>query len=52
VVLADLRRAEATLRLPADASATFIVRGPKNLLAEIPGSKETLALALPAGRTR
>jgi len=24
--------------------------GPKNLLAEIPGSKETLALALPAGR--
>ena len=50
VVLADLRRAEATLRLPADASATFIVRGPKNLLAEIPGSKETLALALPAGR--
>jgi len=50
VVLADLRRAEATLRLPADASATFIVRGPKNLLAEIPGSKDALALALPAGR--
>ncbi|HEY4883865.1 MAG TPA: caspase family protein [Myxococcales bacterium] len=50
VVLADLRRAEATLRLPADAGATFIVRGPKNLLAEIPGSNEALALALPAGR--
>jgi len=50
VVLADLRRAEATLRLPADAGAMFILRGPKNLLAEIPGSKEALALALPAGR--
>ncbi len=49
VVLADLRRAEATLRLPPDAGATFILRGPKNLLAEIPGSHETLALALPAG---
>ena len=49
VVLADLRRAEATLRLPADAGATFILRGPKNLLAEIPGSHEALALALPAG---
>ncbi len=50
VVLADLRRAEATLRLPADARATFILRGPQNLLAEIPGSAEPLALALPAGR--
>lgn len=50
VVLADLRRAEATLRLPADEGATFIVRGPRNLLAEIPGSPEALALALPAGR--
>jgi hypothetical protein len=49
VVLADLRRAEATLRLPPDARATFILRGPQNLLAEIPGSRETLALALPAG---
>jgi len=50
VVLADLRRAEATLRLPPDARATYIVRGPNNLLAEIPGSPEPLALALPAGR--
>lgn len=49
VILADLRRAEATLRLPPDVRATFILRGPKNLLAEIPGSPETLALALPAG---
>ena len=49
VILADLRRAEATLRLPPDVRATFILRGPKNLLAEIPGSRETLALALPAG---
>jgi len=50
VVLADLRRAEATLRLPPDARALFIVRGPGNLIAEIPGSTETLALALPAGK--
>jgi hypothetical protein len=49
VVLADLRRAEATLRLPPDVRATFILRGPRNLLAEIPGSRETLALALPVG---
>jgi hypothetical protein len=49
VILADLRRAEATLRLPPDVRATFILRGPKNLLAEIPGSPETLALALPVG---
>ena len=50
VVLADLRRAEATLKLPPDARATFILRGPRNLLAEIPGSPEPLALALPVGR--
>jgi hypothetical protein len=50
VVLSDLRRAEATLRLPPDAGATFIVRGPRNLLAEIPGSSDALALALPVGR--
>ena len=50
VVLADLRRAEATLRLPPDLRATFILRGPQNLLAEIPGSAEPLALALPVGR--
>ena len=49
VVLADLRRAEATLRLPPDARATFILHGPHNLLAEIPGSAEPLALALPVG---
>jgi hypothetical protein len=50
VVLADLRRAEATLRLPPDARALFILHGPRNLVAEIPGSTETLALALPVGR--
>ena len=50
VVLADLRRAEATLRLPPDAGAMFILHGPKNLLAEIPGSAEAVALALPVGK--
>jgi hypothetical protein len=50
VVLADLRRAEATLRLPPDTKATFIVHGPHNLLAEVPGAAETVALALPAGQ--
>ncbi|MGE5049354.1 MAG: caspase family protein [Deltaproteobacteria bacterium] len=50
VVLADLRRAEATLRFPPDSRATFILHGPHNLLAEVPGATEPLALALPAGR--
>ncbi|HET7788088.1 MAG TPA: caspase family protein [Myxococcales bacterium] len=50
VVLADLRRAEATLRFPPDSRATFILHGPHNLLAEVPGAAEPLALALPAGR--
>ncbi len=50
VVLADLRRAEATLRLPPDTKATFIVHGPHNLLAEVPGGAGTVALALPAGQ--
>jgi hypothetical protein len=49
VVLADLRRAEATLKFPPDSQATFIVKGPHNLLAEVPGAADTVALALPAG---
>lgn len=52
VVLADLRRGEATLRLPADPGATWFVRGPRELFAEVPGGGGELSLALPAGQYR
>lgn len=50
VVLADLRRADARLVLPADARAGWIIRGPMSLLAEVPGAATAVTLALPAGR--
>ncbi|BDG03547.1 caspase family protein [Anaeromyxobacter oryzae] len=50
VVLADLRRAQARLRLPPDPGALYVLTGPRALLAEVPGLDEPLALALPAGR--
>ena len=49
VVLADLRRAEARLRLPADPGSLYVVRGPRGLLAEVPAAAASLSLALPAG---
>jgi hypothetical protein len=50
VVLADLRKAEAKLVLPADPGATYILRGPKGLLAEVSQGAAATTLALPAGR--
>ncbi|MGA8890457.1 MAG: caspase family protein [Anaeromyxobacteraceae bacterium] len=50
VVLADLRRAESRLVLPADAGSTYFLRGPGGLLAEVAAQSAPLALALPAGR--
>ncbi|HEY6106752.1 MAG TPA: caspase family protein, partial [Anaeromyxobacteraceae bacterium] len=50
VVLADLRRAEARLVLPPDPGTLYVLKGPKALLAEVPGQAERLSLALPAGR--
>ena len=49
VVLADLRRAEASLRIPADQGATYLLRGPHELLAEVPASTMPILLALPSG---
>jgi len=49
VVLADLRRAEASLRIPADQGATYLVRGPRELLAEVPAGTLPITLALPSG---
>jgi len=49
VVLADLRRAEASLRIPADQGATYLFRGPRELLAEVPASASPITLALPSG---
>jgi Caspase domain len=49
VVLADLRRAEAHLKLPADPGSLYILKGPKNFLAEVPTGLAPLALALPSG---
>lgn len=49
VVLTDLRRAEAHLRLPADPRAQYFLRGPAGFVAEVPGAAAPLNLALPAG---
>jgi hypothetical protein len=50
VVLADLRKAESKLVLPADPGSTYFLRGPKGVLTEVPAQAAPLALALPAGR--
>jgi hypothetical protein len=50
IVLADLRRAHSTLKLPRDGDASYVVRGPNALLAEVPASATGTTLALPAGR--
>lgn len=50
VVLADLRRADARLELPPDPGAGYFLRGPMNILAEVPGEAAAVTLALPAGR--
>jgi Caspase domain len=49
VVLADLRRAEAKLRLPIDPDATYVLRGPRELIAEVPALGAPVTIALPAG---
>jgi hypothetical protein len=49
VVLADLRRADAHLILPADSGARYILRGPDGLVAELEGGSTPLSLALPRG---
>ena len=50
VVLADLRRAEARLTLPADPGALYVFRSPSNSVAEVQGGPSPVVLALPAGR--
>ncbi len=50
VVLADLRRAEARLVLPPDPGTLYVLKGPRGLLAEVPGQAERLSLAVPSGR--
>jgi hypothetical protein len=52
VVLADLRRADARLVLPRDPEASFVLRGPSGLLAEVAGAVKPITLALPAGHYR
>ncbi len=49
VVLADLRRGEAHLKLPPDPGSLYILKGPKGLLAEVHATLATFSLALPAG---
>jgi hypothetical protein len=49
VVLSDLRRAEAHLKIPADPGSLYILKGPKNLLAEVPAGLMPIAIALPSG---
>ncbi len=50
VVLTDLRRAEARLVLPRDPGNLYVLKGPRGLLAEVPGQWQRLSLALPVGR--
>jgi hypothetical protein len=50
VVLADLRKAEARLTLPRDPGSVYLLRGPRGVVAEVPGAASAIALALPAGR--
>jgi hypothetical protein len=52
VVLSDLRRADARLVLPRDPDASFVLRGPRDLLAEVAGATKPVTLALPAGHYR
>lgn len=52
VVLADLRRADARLVLPRDPDASFVLRGPGSLLAEVAGGAKPVTLAVPAGHYR
>jgi hypothetical protein len=50
VVLSDLRQAEARLRIPPDAGAAYLLRGPRGLVAELAGGAAAVTLGLPAGR--
>jgi hypothetical protein len=50
IVLADLRRAEASLRIPPDSEANYVIHGSHDLLAEVAGSSTGMTLALPSGR--
>jgi hypothetical protein len=50
VVLSDLRRAEAHLRIPADPGALYLLRGPRAISVEVAAGSSELRLALPAGR--
>jgi hypothetical protein len=52
VVLSDLRRADARLVLPRDPGSSYVLRGPRSLLAEVAGGEKQVTLALPSGRYR
>jgi hypothetical protein len=49
IVLSDLRRANASISIPADPGATYVLRGPMRLLAEVDAGSQPVRLALPAG---
>jgi len=49
VVLADLRRAEAKLLVPADPGSLYVLKGPRGLVAEVPAGAGALSLGLPSG---
>lgn len=49
VVLSDLRRADAHLRVPVDPGALYVLKGPHGLVAEVQAGTAELRLAVPAG---
>jgi len=50
VVLSDLRRAEAHLRVPADPGALYVLKGPRGFVTEVQAGTVELRLAMPLGR--
>jgi Caspase domain len=50
VVLADLRRAEAHMRVPPDPGSLYVLKGPRGLVAEVQAGPAPIRLAMPAGR--
>jgi hypothetical protein len=49
VVLADLRRAEAHLRVPADPGSLYVIKGARAWIAEVQAGPAPIRLAMPAG---
>ena len=50
IALADLRRADSHLRIPASPDSRYVLRGPAGMLVEVAGTTSDITLAVPEGR--